>query len=94
LPVSLVFSILCLVAILPVSLVYPSCVLSQYCRCLWFDHSEYCPNNACGSGVFILCLLPILSVSLICPSYVLSQCYLFLWFVNSESCFNAACASD
>jgi hypothetical protein len=31
-------SIMCLVSILPVSLVLPLCLLSQYCLCLWFVH--------------------------------------------------------
>jgi hypothetical protein len=59
--------------ILTVSLVYPSCVLSQYCMCLWFDHSESCLNASSVSDLSIMCLVPILPVSLVCPFCVLSQ---------------------
>ena len=101
-------SIMCLVSILPVSLVCPLCVFSQYCLwlwfihslclvsillCLWFVHYVSCPNNACGSGVFILCLLPILPVSLVCPLCVLSQYCMCLWFDHFRSCLNTACVS-
>jgi hypothetical protein len=60
-------SILYLVTILPVYLVCPFCVLSQYCLCLWFVHSVSCLNAACVSGLSIMCLVSILPVSLVCP---------------------------
>jgi hypothetical protein len=56
-------SILCLVSILPVSLVCPLCVLSQYCMCFWLVHYMCCPNTACVSGLAIMCLISILPVS-------------------------------
>jgi hypothetical protein len=47
-------SIMCLVTIMPVSLVCPLCILSQYCLCLWFIHHVSCLNIACVSGLNIL----------------------------------------
>jgi hypothetical protein len=41
--------ILCLVPILPLSLICPSYVLSQCYLCLWFINSESCFNAACAS---------------------------------------------
>jgi hypothetical protein len=66
-------SILCLVSILPVSLVFPFCVLFQYYLCLWFVHYVSCRNTACVSGLSIMCLVSILQVSLVWPFWVLSQ---------------------
>ena len=101
-------SIMCLVSILPVSLACPICVLSQYCRCLWFIHYlclvsilmclwfvHYvsCPNNACFSGLSIMCLVSILRVYLFFSFCVLSQYSLCLWFDHSVSCPNNACVS-
>jgi hypothetical protein len=63
--------ILCLVPILPLSLICPSYVLSQCYLCLWFINS--CFNAACASDYSIMCPIPIPHVSLVCSFCVLSQ---------------------
>jgi hypothetical protein len=69
---------MCLVPILPVSLVCPFCILFQYCVCLWFVHSLSFLNAACVFGLSIMYLISMLLVTLVCPFCVSSQCFLCL----------------
>jgi hypothetical protein len=84
-------SIVCIVSILPVSLVCPLRVLSEYCMCLWLVHYISYPNTACVSGLSIMCFVSILPVSLVCPFPVLTQYCMRLWFVHYVSCLKVAC---
>jgi hypothetical protein len=91
-------SIKCLLSILHVSLMYPSCVFFQYCMCLWlvhyvshphtacvwFVHHVSCLNTTCLSGLSISGLVPIMPASLVCPLCILYQYCLCLWFVHQR----------
>jgi hypothetical protein len=100
-------SILCLVPILHVSLVCPSCVLSQYCVCLWFVHSVSClntpclwfvhyvscPNNACVSCLSFPCPVSVMPVYGLSILCVLYQCCMYLVCQITLSCLNTAYVS-
>jgi hypothetical protein len=78
-------SLLCLVSILPVSLVCPLCVFSQYCLCLWFSPFSVLFQSCLCFGLLVLCLIPMLLVTLVCPLCFSCQYCLSLWFVQQDS---------